>query len=55
MVIAETKRLWLRELVPGDAGRMFEIYSDAATMASSPSSNPAIFPPSVSPGGTVFW
>jgi ribosomal-protein-alanine N-acetyltransferase len=33
MVIAETRRLRLRELVPADAGRMFEIYSDEATMA----------------------
>jgi [ribosomal protein S5]-alanine N-acetyltransferase len=33
MLMAETTRLLLRELVPADAGRMFEIYSDPATMA----------------------
>jgi RimJ/RimL family protein N-acetyltransferase len=33
MVIVETNRLVLRELVPGDAGRMFDIYSDPETMA----------------------
>jgi RimJ/RimL family protein N-acetyltransferase len=33
MVIVETNRLVLRELVPDDARRMFDIYSDPRTMA----------------------
>src|SRR4051794_31916420 len=32
MIVAETKRLILRELSPDDAPRMFEIYSDRDVM-----------------------